>query len=482
MKKIIISTLATVAFLSVTSCNTDFDTDVANMAITKGEADFSTYVALGNSLTSGYRDGALYLDGQTESYPNMIAQQMQKAGGGEFKQPLMTGNIGGFIGLPGFGGKLALRSIDGSLLPVASPAEKALDKLSGSYNNMGVPGAKSFHLVAQGYGSQTALATGKANPYFVRFASSENTSVLLDAMAKKPTFFSLWIGNNDVLSYATSGGVGKDQTGNLSPATYGSNDITDPNVLAGSIKAVLDGMKSVGATKGVIANIPNVTSIPFFTTVPSKPFNTLTEEQVKALNTAYSQYNTGLAQVKSLGLITEAEYQSRLISFSVGKANGAVIIDKDLTNLSAYNIPSLRQTTEKDFILLTSLAAVRSGAGTSSQLTDGQVLTEKEAQRVQTATNAYNTQIKALAQAYNLAFVDANAKMIELGKTSGIQYNGIAFTAAFITGGAFSLDAVHMTGKGYAVLANEFIKEINAKYGSTLPQVNPNNYSGVTFP
>ncbi len=480
MKKIILSILSVTALLSVTSCNTDFDTDVADIKTTNGDADFSTYVALGNSLTSGYRDGALYRDGQVESYPNIIAQQMQKAGGGEFTQPLMPNNIGGFTNL-GISGKYSLQIVNGSLSPVQSTATTSLDILSGSYNNMGVPGAKSFHLITPNYGNSSGISQGTANPYFARFASSPTTSVLQDAIAKKPTFFTLWIGNNDVLSYASSGGIGTDQTGNLNPTTYRSNDITDPNVLATSIKTILEGMKSVGA-KGVIANIPNVTSIPFFTTVPAKPLTSLTEAQVNALNTAYSQYNSALLKVKSLGLISDSEYQSRLISFSANKANGAVIIDKDLTDLSAHKIPSYRQTTDKDFILLTSLSAIRNGGGTQTQLTDAQVLTEKEAQKVQTATKAYNTQIQALANAYNLAFVDANAKMIELGRISGIQYNGVSYTANFITGGVFSLDGVHMTGKGYAIIANEFIKAINSKYNSTLPQVNSNHYSGITFP
>ena len=480
MKKIILSILSVTALLSVTSCNTDFDTDVADIKTTNGDADFSTYVALGNSLTSGYRDGALYRDGQVESYPNIIAQQMQKAGGGEFTQPLMPNNIGGFTNL-GISGKYSLQIVNGSLSPVQSTATTSLDILSGSYNNMGVPGAKSFHLITPNYGNISGISQGTANPYFARFASSPTTSVLQDAIAKKPTFFTLWIGNNDVLSYASSGGIGTDQTGNLNPTTYRSNDITDPNVLATSIKTILEGMKSVGA-KGVIANIPNVTSIPFFTTVPAKPLTSLTEAQVNALNTAYSQYNSALLKVKSLGLISDSEYQSRLISFSANKANGAVIIDKDLTDLSAHNIPSYRQTTDKDFILLTSLSAIKAGGGTQTPLTDAQVLTEKEAKKVQTATNTYNTQIQSLANAYNLAFVDANAKMIELRRTSGIQYNGVSYTANFITGGVFSLDGVHMTGKGYAIIANEFIKAINSKYNSTLPQVNPNHYSGITFP
>lgn len=472
MKKIIISSFAV---LSLISCRTDFETNLSEVTPTSGEADFSTYVALGNSLTSGYRDNALYIDAQNESYPNIIATQMKAAGGGDFTQPLMPDNIGGFSNL-GVAGKMTLKLENGALTPVATTAESALTPVSGSFNNMGVPGAKSFHLVDDDSG----IALSRSNPYFVRFASSATTTVLADAMAKKPTFFSLWIGNNDVLSYATSGGAGTDQTGNLNPETYGSNDITDPQVLATSIKAVLDGMKSVGATKGVIANIPDVTTIPFFTTVPSKPISGLTSAQVTALNTAYAEYNKGLAQIKALGAITEAEYQQRLISFSETGSNGAVIIDSDLTNLSAYKIPSYRQTTSEDYILLTSLSAVRSGGGTQTALTNAQVLTQKEVAKIVTATAAYNAAIKSLADAYGLAFVDANAKMKEL--SSGMIFNGTAYTATFVSGGAFSLDGVHLTGRGYAVIANEFIKAINSTYGSTLRQVNPNRYSGVTFP
>ena len=32
---------------------------------------------------------------------------------------------------------------------------------------------------------------------------------------KTPTFFTNWIGANDILSYATTGGIGVDQTGNM---------------------------------------------------------------------------------------------------------------------------------------------------------------------------------------------------------------------------------------------------------------------------
>ena len=502
MKKVFISSMAVLAVLSVTSCKTDFETDVADIAVTSGEADFSKYVALGNSLTSGYRDGTVYLDGQLESYPAMIAEQMQKAGGGTFTQPLVPDNIGGFANIPGFRGKLTLQVVNGALTPVYSTAVSTLDRLTGTYNNMGVPGAKSFHLVANGYGNMAGLASGTANPYFVRFASSSTASVLDDAKAQNPTFFSLWIGNNDVLSYATSGGVGTNQTGNTNPATYSSNDITDPNVLAGSIRTVLEGMRSVGATKGVIANIPNVTSIPFFTTVPYNAVP-LDEAYATALNTQL------VGRLKPV--LTALGQGDRLKTLVLGQ-NPLLIKDETLTDLSTQitavltsnGVPATlasfigvtygqaRHATSEDLILLSTKSVINTDVtgvsapfnkqGITYPLEDKYVLTKSEVAQVQTATNAYNTQIKALAEAYGLAFVDANAKMVELGKNSGIQYNGVNYSTAFVTGGSFSLDGVHLTGKGYAVIANEFIKAINAKYKSNLRQVNPNNYSGVKFP
>ncbi|MCS3867292.1 hypothetical protein J3D55_000208 [Chryseobacterium ginsenosidimutans] len=97
MKKIIISTFAISALLFTTSCEDDFDKDVQDIVVTSGEANFKNYVSIGNSLTSGYRDNALYIDGQNESYPNIIAGQMKLAGGGNFVQPLMADNNGGLV-------------------------------------------------------------------------------------------------------------------------------------------------------------------------------------------------------------------------------------------------------------------------------------------------------------------------------------------------------------------------------------------------
>jgi hypothetical protein len=59
---------------------------------------------------------------------------------------------------------------------------------------------------------------------------------------------------------------------------------------------------------------------------------------------------------------------------------------------------------------------------------------------------------------------------------------GVGINSAFITGGAFSLDGIHLTPRGNAVIANVFIDAINAKYASTIPAIDITQYRGVKFP
>jgi len=61
-------------------------------------------------------------------------------------------------------------------------------------------------------------------------------------------------------------------------------------------------------------------------------------------------------------------------------------------------------------------------------------------------------------------------------------YNGVNFSTQFVTGGAFSLDGIHLNSKGNALLANEFIKVINQYFGANIPGINANAYNGVKFP
>ncbi|WP_306013649.1 MULTISPECIES: G-D-S-L family lipolytic protein [unclassified Allomuricauda] len=462
---------------------------------TSGTADFSNYVAIGNSLTAGFSDNALFIDGQTASFPNMLASNFALAGGGSFDIPFMADNLGGMTlgGNQVAGNRLILSFLGASPSPVPVEGQGSTEisnKLSGSYNNMGVPGAKSYELLAPGYGSVSGVAMGTANPYFARFSSSETASVIGDAAAQGATFFTLWAGANDILIYATGGGTGVDQAGNLDPSTYSRNDITDPNVFAGALDAMLQAMTANGAG-GAIANLPDVTDIPYFTTVPHNPIP-LDEATAAFLNSAeaYGAYNAGLAQLQQLNLITQEELEKRTITFAAGEGNAVVIIDEDLTDLTAFNpaLINMRQATEEDLMVLTSRSFIGTLAdpnnptsinGVAVPLADQWVLTPEEQATVKTALNSYNQTIAGLAAAYDLAFVDANALLNQL-RTDGFQQaDGSVVDATFATGGGFSLDGVHPAPRGYAIIANAFIEAINTKYNSNLPGVNPLDYTGL---
>lgn len=511
--------------LGMIACEPEFENPVdAKDAYTSGEADFSTFVSVGNSITSGYADNALYITSQENSYPNIMAQQFAKVGGGAFTQPLMADNYGGLLlngnQLPGFNTRLVLAfDAEGNPMPKnlnETPTTEVTNVLSGPFNNMGVPGMKSFHLGLNGYGNIEGLANGTANPYFVRFASSPNASILEDALAQNPTFFSLWIGKNDILSFATSGGAGIAQIGNLDPRTYDSNDITDPQLFAGVYSQTVDALIAAGAEQGVVNAVPDVTVAPFFTRVPYAPLSPADPSfgpMIPTLNATYSQLNGAFAY---LGV------PERSIVFSESAASAVVIRDDALTDISEQLTQVLigggmdpgqatiygnqygqaRQATANDKILLTSASAIGqvntgrvaalmqmglsqeaagqlSVNGVTYPMEDQLVLSENEVEMLNTARNQFNTSIKAIADAKGLAYVDVNAIIQELAN-GGIMYDGGQVTAEFATGGAFSLDGIHLTPRGAAILANRMIDAINAKYNSTVPKVNVGSYGTIT--
>ncbi|RZS98820.1 G-D-S-L family lipolytic protein [Aquimarina brevivitae] len=509
--------------LGLVACEPEFDNPIEESGIyASGEADFSTYVALGNSLTAGYADGALYITGQENSYPNLLAQQFQLAGGGDFTQPLVEDNTGGLL----LGGNQItpnrfVLAIDenGNPGPAryagAAPTTDIANRLTGSFNNLGAPGAKSFHLVTEGYGNTANVPIGLANPYYARFASADNASILGDAVAQSPTFFSLWIGNNDILSYATSGGVGVDQTGNPDPSTYGGNDITDPGLFDNVYRTMVGTLVASGS-KGVVLSLPDVTSIPYFTTVPFAPLSPLNPDfgpQIPTLNATYAGLNQAFA---FLGV------PERSIQFSTTAASAVVIKDESLTDISAQLTQVLtptfgaelaaiygaqygqaRQANANDLLVLPSSSAIAqlntdrltelvsfgltqeqagqlSVNGITFPLEDQYVLTAAEQALISAARTSYNASIRAVAEENGLAFYDAAADLAILANT-GIPFDGGVVTSDFVTGGGFSLDGVHPTPRGHAIVTNGIIEAIENTYGASLPSVNPGDYGTITL-
>src|SRR5690625_4344742 len=97
MKNILKYSFAVLA-IGLLSCEPDFDNPVTEEGFySSGNADLFNYVAVGNSLTAGFSSGALYITGQENSFPKILSQQFNFAGGGGFTQPLMNDNMGGLL-------------------------------------------------------------------------------------------------------------------------------------------------------------------------------------------------------------------------------------------------------------------------------------------------------------------------------------------------------------------------------------------------
>jgi len=368
-------------------------------------------------------------------------------------------------------------------------------------------GLKVFHLGVPGYGA--------LNPYFGRMASSPSASVLGDALATNPTFFTLSeIGGNDVLGYALSGGTGIDRSPNLAenlnPANYGVNDITNPNVFASVFSSMVVALTANGA-KGVVANVPYITDLANFTTVPFNaidPSNPALAPEIDALN--------ALLYGPLKGIFTAYGEPNRIDVLSKTSANPVLIFDEDANDMSAQIKGALtpaigetmatafgaifgkaRQATDADLLLLASSAVIATpfaGApvpinvnGVSYPLGDQWVLTPQEQLAIKTATDAYNTTIAAIAASNpNVALVDFKGVLSEASQ--GIQFDGYTMTTSLVTGGLVSLDGVHLTARGYALMANKILAAMDVKFGSNFTTATnglakagdyPTNYSAM---
>ncbi len=421
-----------------------------------GKANFSRSIAIGGDFLAGYQDGALYMDGQNRSIPALLARVFQSAGGKTFRQALMPDNQGlglnlkpwesSYVSATYLGpiidcrGLSSLQPLHNALPP--SEARPYLDGTSGNaMQNLSVPFAQVGQLFDPSLGLDAS--TGNKNPYYNRFAGNPGTStVYSDAVNQHASFFTLWVGMEDIFNYAQNGGM-------------------NPVIASGSsfgayLDTLLTGLCANGA-KGVMATLPDFRSFPFYTLIPYNGA-ILTQTKADSLNLVFS--NAGINN----------------IHFTAG-SNAFVIADPA--------VPShYRQLTSAEFVLMDcpsdSLKCQGMGVLPTLPLPDRYVLTSSEVANIDGSIITYNNIIIQKAAQYGVALVDMHAYFNTVN--SGMKWDGVNYNSQFITGGFYSLDGYHPNQKGYALLANEFVKVINRIYGSSLPTVNCPDCNGVLFP
>ena len=436
--KFIFRSILAVAVVATASCKPT----LKEITPSKGSADFTRYIAVGNSLTSGYADGGLYLDGQQNSFPLMIATQMQAVGGGSFSTPFFTAAQADGTGhkkLSGFTPTgdpiitdVPAQAVRGSITLPGFGTVPLFTKYTGDLNNYGVPGIRLNQI--------TYAPLGNVNPYFERLlpgnSPTNNTPYLNFVTAKPFTFFSMWLGNNDVLLYATGGAD--------TPSDFPTDKATFTALYNAAANALVAGGAGGTGAKGVVATVPDVLSTPYFTTVT-----------LQALLTA----------VQAVAPTVQAIF----IKTGAGLSRPATTADYFLLPLKAANVIGVPNASGFPY-----------GLDPRNPVESKYVLDKDEAASIVDYTTSYNNTIRSVAAAKGLALFDANA--LFKSYAAGRVVNGVAVNASYITGNLFSLDGIHLTPMGYAIVANEFIKSINSQYGSSIPTVDVTKYRGVKFP
>ena len=453
IKLLVTVLLFTFAFISCDDYN-ELDAPVPP-TIETGSANFTKFVSIGNSITAGYQSGTIYQSGQMYAYPNLIAQQV----GVKFEMP--------YVSDPGLGGRMEVQSLSPFVIYYNTSAGTPLNlNYPGPYNNLGVPGALLYDVLyatsSTTCASYVLSSTPTPNPYFdliLRNSALNIGTPLQQALVQTPTFVTLWIGNNDVLGYATSGGTSPSAP---TPATsFGQ--------LFGGIG---QGLAQSGA-KVVVANIPNVTTIPFFTTVGPQIATTVKWYQVAALGV------TGLVYQSSTTVIGVADSASLL-------TGGVLVTLKGSAYASLLGQPTGKFYRDYHFPALPTGIDTTQPFGFHPQnpFPNAFVLDADEIVVANTAVTAFNTSIASVAQNFGFELVDVNSIFNAFRAadfTGGTVIDGIAFRTLYVSGGLFSLDGVHPSNQAHGIIANEFIKVINTKWGAKIPLVDVGRIPGSIY-
>ena len=138
-------------------------------------------------------------------------------------------------------------------------------------------------------------------------------------------------------------------------------------------------------------------------------------------------------------------------------------------------MPSYRQATADDKILLSTAAIIGTLVGGNPMMINGvtvplddtRVLTASEAAEIQTTIAGYNATISAIANQSGWAMFDMHA-FIETINSVGVSSGDLHLTGDLVFGGFYSLDGIHPTARGNAVIANAMMEAIDSHYGSNL--------------
>jgi GDSL-like Lipase/Acylhydrolase len=379
---------------------------------------FDRYVSMGNSITAGFQSGGINDSTQRQSYAVLLAQAMHSPS----FLPLLN--------RPGCPPPYTNVFTQTRLTPPGFPASTGTScylrqtaaTASPYVSNAAVPGAEVIDIY------NNLDATSNANT-LTQFILGGLTQVGMMRKAR-PTFVSLWTGNNDVLGAATSLSNGGDSTLITPVATFQAN-----------YDAVLDSIDDANPQGAILIGVANVTAIPFFS--PGATYWAIKNGLVPGAPPFPLLFTVSNNCAPVATAIPGARGDSVLVGFPYGAAL---------------------------------LGAAQAGAPRNLDCADtvAAIVVPSELAKLIGAVTAYNAHISAQATAHDWAYFDPNPALDSLRQipTAVAPFPAIgAACSANPFGTAFSCDGVHPSGATHRLIANKLRDAINAAYTTAIPPI-----------
>ena len=384
---------------------------------------FQSYVAMGNSLTAGYQSGGLNDSTQRESYAYLLAQQA----GAQFVYPSFP--------VPGCTPPqtvfLDTLAVVGA--PQATPRtctfRRSATTLS-PLNNVAVPNAWAWDLTRIG------TPTGPPNP-LQEFILGGKTQ-LRRALDARPTFVSLWIGNNDVLAPAS--------VGMLTPVAGASPGYIPPDTIIKYIKATVDTLQQSGTVQGgVLIGIVDVPNAPRF-------FQGGALFADPAFKAGVDAAVFGSGSTRTVTVLANCVGSTALVSSLI------------LGEMKAGRYPPI----------ISCAPATVPGVPPQAALGNLFVMSAEEQAALSAVVDTVNRYLQAKADTAGFAFYDPNNAQTGLPalKAAGLIPALPNFTSPDEPFGSYiSLDGVHPRKAAHVRVANAIIALINAEYQISIPSI-----------
>jgi hypothetical protein len=404
---------------------------------------FTKYVALGDSFAAGFSAGCLVDRNQHFSYPAILARQF---GISDFQQPTVSDP-----GLPTCRGLKSLVPLTFGLISTKTgvPTNATLAR---SYDNLAIPNSKAGDVsgVTSSADPPSGTCVACGNLALADLVLRGKGSQLSQALSLNPTFITLGIVGNDIL---TAGGAG---------FLFDGVTATPLPVFTANYNALAAALKASGRT-GVFLGTPELRLIPLASTLPPV-----------LLGSDGKPVIVGGSTIPLLGPRTTATCTTAPCPLPAGTlvtlgANAplAALGGKSLLGVG-FGIPC-------------AVAPIAQFPQCGKPLPDGGftppatvnvgvLLYPDEVATIDQRIKDMNAVIKAGAESNGFKYFDFYAFAVDF-EANGRTYGGIKITKDFVTGGMFAYgEAVHPSNIGYSIIADELIQFINSSYGTSVPR------------